>query len=180
MPVASSDARCASLARVAPAPQSVSRWLAVALLVCSTALAEDASERWRSETFPDPMHKGGRIVLAEQRAQSTAGHGLQVQVRCWSATREFDVRFVLPDGSFATDEVRWRFDRGPVASQNWRRSVALDALVVPASSNPALIRSMRSARELTLWNGPSDQDPYRISLAGSSSAFADLNLICGK
>jgi invasion protein IalB len=160
--------------------RSTSLGLAITSILAAHALAQDPPAQWQTEVIHDPMHKGGSIALATQHAQAANGDRLEVQVRCWSATREFDVRFVRPDGRFATEEVRWQVDRARVVKQTWRFNYAKDALVVPANANDKLIKLMRSARTLTFWSGPSDQSGYPIPLAGSSAAFAEIELMCGK
>lgn len=148
--------------------------IAVGLATC--VAAEDApGAGWRSETYPDPMHKGGAIVAAEQVSTSD-GVSVEAIVRCWSATAEVDVRFVLSDGQWPTGEVQWQFDRGAPQSARWRLSPDAKALVVPEAMQKEIVRGLRAGKDLSL--SLNQERSLRISLVGSSQAINAVQKLC--
>src|SRR4051794_6066487 len=101
----------------------------VMLVLATSAVAAEST--WRLERYADPMHRGGVIVAAEQQSARHDGASVTAIVRCWSASSEVDVRFVLSDGQvFGSDEVGWRFDKQAGRTGRWRRSPDASALVV--------------------------------------------------
>jgi hypothetical protein len=161
--------------RFASWPVRCFRAIAVGLATCAAADATPGAG-WRSETYPDPMHKGGAIVAAEQSTKPEDGVSVTTIVRCWSATAEVDVRFVLNNGQWATGEVRWQFDRGALRTARWRLSPDANALVVPVSMQKDILRGLRTAKELSL--SLNQERSFRVSLVGSSQSIDAVQKLC--
>jgi hypothetical protein len=135
---------------------------------------------WQLERYPDPMHKGGVIAAAAQSSAAEGGANVTALVRCWSATQDLDVRFVLNnDESVTSDEVRWRFDKGPAQNARWRLSPDRNALVVPEPGEREIVRGIRAANQLTLSIASEGELTFHILLGGSSQAIAGVLQDCG-
>lgn len=134
---------------------------------------------WQFERYADPMHKAGVVVAASQTSEVDGGGVITALVRCWSATGDYDVRFVLENGqSLSSQDARWQFDKGPIRSGRWRMSPRRNALVVPDSSINEMIKGIRSGNDLVLMLPSDGEHRYHISLLGSSRAIGEMQSLC--
>ncbi len=134
---------------------------------------------WQFEKYADPMHKAGIVAAASQVSKVDDGGVVTTLIRCWSATGNYDVRFVVENGqSLSSEDTRWQFDRGPIRSGRWRVSPRGNALVVPDSSINEMIKGIRSGNNLVLMLPSDGEHRYRISLLGSSRAIGEMQNLC--
>ena len=134
---------------------------------------------WQVEQYADPMHKSGIVAVASQASDPDGSDIVTATVRCWSATGDLDVRFILESGrSFSSESVRWQFDKGPIRTARWRVSPRGNALVVPEASANEIVQGMRNGKAFVLLPGSDAETRYRISLAGSSRAIVEMQQIC--
>jgi len=166
------------------------RSAALVLLLISGAFASGAQEtpnsgRWQFTRTADPI-EGGSIAMA-----SVAAEGADALVRCWTKTRELDLRFLLAPGSgrAASEKVTIGFDKRRYGVRNWRLSPSGLALVVPPSQRRQLLNRLQEARTMRLFVQTSalasaDSDDAAegmqldIPLAGSSRAIAGVLKAC--
>jgi hypothetical protein len=155
-------------------------------VVFGLATSADAQElsapnTWQLDRYPDPMHKGGVISAAVQSSAAEGGASMTALVRCWSATQDLDVRFVLSkDQPITSDEVRWHFDSGPDKGARWRRSPDRNALVVPEPLEKEIVRSIRTAKQLTLAIVTDRELTFHITLVGAARPIAVVLADCGR
>jgi hypothetical protein len=146
-------------------------------LTSATSLA--ATLEWQFERYADPMHKSGIVAVASQASDPDGSDIVIATVRCWSATADLDVRFILKSGrSFGNESVRWQFDKGPIRTARWRLSPRGDAVVVPEASANEIVRGMRNGKDFVLLVASDAEHRYHIPLAGSSRAIGEMQEIC--
>ena len=133
---------------------------------------------WQFEKYPDPMHKAGIVVAASQTSEVDGGGIVTALVRCWSATGDYDVRFVLDGQPLISPDARWQFDKGTIRSGRWRVSPRGNALVVPDSSINEMIKGIRSGNDLVLMLPSDSSHRYHIPLLGSSRAIGEMQNLC--
>jgi hypothetical protein len=145
--------------------------------LATSAVADELPRSvWQTEIYADPMHKGGVIAAAEQISTPVDGVTVKAIVRCWSATLEGDVRFVLSSGEWLGGDAHWQFDRMRPRTDRWRRNPDGDAIVVPEALRADILRGLLAAKVLTLsLDGGS---AFQIPLAGSSQAIGKAQEQC--
>lgn len=149
--------------------------------VSFAAVSELPPLDWRFEQYADPMHKAGVVGAASQTSEPVGGDVVTATVRCWSATGEIDVRFALENGQLlSSEEVRWKFDNGPMKSARWRLNPRGNAMVVPQSSANEIVRGMRNGKSLELLLLVDGERSYHISLVGSSRAIGEIQKLCAR
>ncbi len=159
-------------------------WLCYVGIAAGSATSNAATDdlpplEWRFDQYADPMHKSGIVAAASQTSDPNGSDIVTATIRCWSATGDVDVRFVLEDGRvLSSDDVRWQFDNGPLRTSHWRMSPRGNAIVVPEPSTSELVRGMRNAKEFVLLLSSGGEHRYRISLFGSSRAIGEIQKLC--
>jgi hypothetical protein len=158
---------------------SVAGFAALSLLglLSHAASSDQQTSGWRFEAYSDPLHRGGSIAKASQVSTRTGSGGtLTVLVRCWSATRELDLRFTTTGQPIESERVSWQFDNQVSRTGDWRISQNRFAVVVPERMRADFLRELRAYRRLTLVLDP-DQT-FNVPLGGSSEAIAKVQRVC--
>jgi len=149
--------------------------------LASSPVPPESSTNWLVQRYSDPMHKAGFVASTSQvsDAEDNRSEQITVIVRCWSATREIDVRFMTDDDRrFTSDEVRWQFDKGALRTAQWRTSPRGNAMVVPEPTRRDLLRGMRNGRTLVVYLQLNEDHRYRIELAGASASIGEVETDC--
>ena len=129
--------------------------------------------RYRAVTAP--------LLCQSQTSEPDGNEVVTVMVRCWSATGELDVRFALDDDQVpSSEDVRWKFDKGPMKSARWRLNPRGDAMVVPQALANEIVRDMRNGKTLELLLPANRERSYHVSLAGSSRAIGEMQKLCAR
>jgi hypothetical protein len=127
------------------------------------------------------MHKDAEVAATEQDSlvDEASDYSLKLVIRCWTATRELDIRFVNDDGPpFTSDEVRWQINGGPIRATRWRTSPNGNAVVVTEPTKRDVMKDLRNGKELTLYLSSNEERRYRMPLMGSTRAIGDVQKLC--
>jgi hypothetical protein len=140
------------------------------------AAAEDTSA-WEYVENSDP-YANGLVAVAHHGA----GDGARAMVRCWSATRVFDVRLGFPNvGSRALTELELQFDVAPSVTPGWSLSPNRHHLVIAREDHARVLSGLRRANEVALVASFADGTEQRfvLYLRGSSAAIGRVLDVCG-
>jgi hypothetical protein len=147
------------------------------LLSMAMAAAAETDTAWEYLENPDP-YADGLVAVAHRRE----GHGATAMVRCWSATRVFDVRLGFPDlGKRTLSEVQLHFDTVPSLSPVWSLSPNRRHVVIARQDHPMVLSGLRRANDVTISARYADgtEQSAVVYLHGSSAAIGRVLEACG-
>ncbi|MFU8816262.1 MAG: hypothetical protein ACNA7W_13005, partial [Pseudomonadales bacterium] len=135
------------------------------------------NSRWQYLENPDPFANG--IVAVAQHAQPD---GARAMVRCWSATRVFDLRLGFPEvGSRPLRALEMQFDIAPSVTPAWRLSPNRSTVIIAREDQAQVLSGLRRANDVTLVASFEDGTQQRVALylRGSSVAIGRVLEVCG-
>ena len=151
--------------------------IATALLGLAAPQIGAAAVNWEYVENSDPYAKG--IVAVAQRSE---GDGARAMVRCWSATRVFDLRLGFPDvGNRALRELQLQFDVSPSVTPAWRPSPNRRTVIIAREDHARVLAGLRRSNDVTLVADFADgsRQTSVLHLRGSSAAIGRVLEVCG-
>jgi hypothetical protein len=149
----------------------------IAIAAVAAGSAGAAESAWQYLENRDPYAKGV-VAIAQHRS----GDGGYAMVRCWSATRVFDVRVGFPRVEDAQlREVELQFDVIPSLVPAWRISPNRRALIIDRNHHAPVLSALRRANDVTMIASFADGTAIdaTLHLRGSSAAIGRVLEVCG-
>jgi hypothetical protein len=151
-------------------------FVAVAALVGHLTNPVRAHAVWEYLENRDPHAKG--LVAMAHFADPSGAHAM---VRCWSATRVFDLRLGFPGvGDPELRDLQLQFDVVPSVAPNWRLSPNRRSVIVAREHHAPVLAGLRRANNVSFLAGFADgtQREVALDLRGSSVAIGRVVELC--